>query len=102
MKDLRPIALCNVLYKILAKVLANQLKLILPGLISENQSALVPGRNITDNVLIDFEVIHHMNRKNSCGHGEIALNLDINRAYDRVDWSFLKARIHCMDFFVNG
>lgn len=46
MTDLRPIALCNFLYKILAKVLANRLKVILPGIISEKQLAFVPERNI--------------------------------------------------------
>lgn len=60
MKDLRPIALCNVLYKIIAKVLSNRLRVLLPSLVSENQSAFVAGRSITDNVVVAFEIIHHM------------------------------------------
>lgn len=63
MKDWRPISLCNVLYKIVAKVLANRMKQFLPDVVFEFQSTFVPGRSIFDNVLIAFETIHHMKRK---------------------------------------
>ncbi|WOG81200.1 hypothetical protein DCAR_0100345 [Daucus carota subsp. sativus] len=98
MRDLRPIALCNVLYKIIAKCLANRLKIILPGLISENQSAFVPGSNISDNVLVAFEALHYMKRKQSGNDGVVALKLDISKAYDRVDWSYLRKRMIQMGF----
>ena len=98
MKDLRPIALCNILYKIMAKVLANQLKSILPNIISENQSAFMPVRSITDNVLVSFEIINHMKRKNKGTEGEVYLKLDISKAYDRVNWSFLKKKMIHMGF----
>ena len=79
------IALCNVNYKILAKVLANRLKKLLPRIISQKQSAFVSGRSITDNVLVAFQIIHLMKRKNKGKQGDVAFKIDISKAYDKID-----------------
>lgn len=91
MSDLRPIALCNVLYKICAKVVANRLKKILSNLISPFQSAFIPGRLITDNTLVANEVSHYIHNLRSGSEGVMNLKLDMSKAYDRIEWSFLEA-----------
>lgn len=89
MKDLRPSSLCNVVYKLVSKVLANRLKCILGDIILENQSAFVPGRLISDNTILAYEMTHYMKRKRS-GTAYAALKLDMSKAYDRVEWNFLR------------
>ncbi|XP_062014039.1 uncharacterized protein LOC133730473 [Rosa rugosa] len=89
----RPISLCNNSYKILAKVLANRLKTLLPSLISPNQNAFVLERLIQDNILLAHEAFHYLRLKRESGNHEFGLKLDMNKAYDRVDWDFLKAAL---------
>ena len=96
--EFRPISLCNVLYKIFSKVLANRLKRILPLLISKHQSAFLKGRLITDNILVAFETLHYMKNHNSGSISFMALKLDMSKAYDSVEWPFLEDVMRQMSF----
>jgi hypothetical protein len=98
MKDLRPISLCNVLYKMVSKLLANRLKGCLEKCVSEEQSAFVEGRSILDNALIAIEVIHALKRKTKGRKGSLALKIDISKAYDKVDWGFLRGMLERLGF----
>lgn len=89
MSEFRPISLCNVIYRILAKVLANRMRVLLNSIISPVQSSFIPGRSIVDNVLIAFESAHALNRQRGSRGGFGALKLDMSKAYDRVEWGFL-------------
>lgn len=98
MGDLRPIALCNVVYKVVSKVMANRMKMVLNMVISETQSVFVPGRMITNNIMVSFEVMHYLKRKGTCKDEYMALKLDMGKAYDRIEWSFLEVMMKNMGF----
>ena len=96
--EFRPIALCNILYKLVSKVLANRLKKVLPHIISKSQSAFQSDKAISDNILVAFETLHHMKRKRSGKMGHMGLKLDMSKAYDWLEWGFLQKIMEKMGF----
>ncbi|PNY01974.1 ribonuclease H [Trifolium pratense] len=82
----------------ISKVLVNRLKRCLDKCVSQEQSAFVEGRSILDNALIAIEVIHALKRKTKGRRGEFALKIDISKAYDKVDWGFLRGVLSSMGF----
>jgi hypothetical protein len=84
LKNFRPIYLCNVIYKICSKVLANRLRTLLDDIIFVEQSTFVPGWLITDIVLVVYECTHYLKRKKG-KTGACAIRLDMAKAYDRVE-----------------
>ena len=98
MTELRPISLCNVGYKIIKKVLCQRLKVLLPSLVSETQSAFVAGRLISDNILIAQEMFHGLRTNEACKGKYMTVKTDMSKAYDRVEWAFIKALLQKMGF----
>ncbi|KAB2625226.1 ribonuclease H protein [Pyrus ussuriensis x Pyrus communis] len=94
----RPISLCNYFYKIFSKLLANWLKPWLPMRISPSQNAFVEGRQIQDNILVAHEVFHLLKLRKVKTKFELAMKIDMNKAYDRIEWNFLEAVMVQMGF----
>jgi hypothetical protein len=82
----RPISLCNASYKILSEITANRLKLFLPRLVSENHGGFMENRQIVDNIILVQEAIH--SRKSNKERG-MAIKIDMENAFDRVNHAFL-------------
>ncbi|GJU38853.1 putative RNA-directed DNA polymerase [Tanacetum coccineum] len=85
--DYRPISCCNVLYKCISKIITNRIIEGIKEVVSDNQSAFIPGRRISDNILITQELMHNYHRNR--GPPRCAFKVDIQKAYDTMDWRFL-------------
>ncbi|CAL1390085.1 unnamed protein product [Linum trigynum] len=87
--QLRPIGLCQVFYKIISKILATRLGDILPKVISTYQNGFIKDRSIVDNVIISEEVMNYLTNKHGGKERFMALKLDMENAYDRIEWPYL-------------
>ncbi|KAA3453657.1 reverse transcriptase [Gossypium australe] len=94
----RPISLCNVIYKIISKVLGQRFRKVLDLCIKDTQGAFVVGRQITDNIFMAYEVLHSLKRKRGGSKKSFALKLDMSKDYDRIEWSFLEKMLRGMGF----
>jgi hypothetical protein len=74
-----------VIYKLISKVLANRLKVVLPDIISCYQSAFIPSRMINDYILAAYETMHSMQTRMWSKVGFMGIKIDMSKAYDRVE-----------------
>lgn len=88
-KQLRPIGLCNISYKIITKVMVSRLKEVSKKLVGPNQRSFVPGRQIVDNIIVFQEVLNSM-RTRKAKVGWMIMKIDLEKAYDKLDWNFIR------------
>ena len=89
LNNFRPIGLCNKMYKVITKLLVAHIQLVLDYLISPLQTTFVPKRKGVDNAIIVQELIHSMSKKKG-KEALMAIKIDLEQAYDRLEWSFIR------------
>ena len=91
----RMISLCNVILKIITKVMANRLKTLMSGLISLEETGFVEGRQILDGIILTHEMVHSLKKMKSPG---MLIKVNLTKAYDKVSWQFLNATLKAFQF----
>lgn len=93
---LRPMALCNVSYKIITKIISHRLRPIFPYVIDNSQSSFIPGRSSIDNILVLQEINHSISHLNG-RKGYIIIKLDLEKDYDRLEWPFIMETLRLLN-----
>ncbi|XP_030505207.2 uncharacterized protein LOC115720191 [Cannabis sativa] len=81
-----------------ANVMTNRMKPFMDSIVADSQSAFIPGRLISDNIMVSFEVLHYLKRKRQGKTWCIALKLDMSKAYDCIEWNFLEVVLTKLGF----
>lgn len=97
LSQFRPISLCNVIVKLVSKILANRLHGVIDKLVGLFQSSYIPVQVALDSIITVQEVIHLLRRQKGCRGGMI-IKVDLEKAYDRVDWNFLNWVLYASGF----
>lgn len=84
----RPISLCCTLYKVISKVIVSRIRPFLKKWISPDQVSFVPGRHISDNIMITQEILHKC-RMTKGNKGNLVWKIDLSKAYDKLNWDFI-------------
>ncbi|KAL8144739.1 hypothetical protein AgCh_003079 [Apium graveolens] len=98
MTKLQYVSLCNILVKLITKVTVNKMKGLLESIISKNQSAFIPDRLISDNIMISYDDMHYLKREERGINDFISLKLDMSKAFERNEWKYVKAILLQIDF----
>jgi hypothetical protein len=93
--DFRPISLCNLIYKIISKVISNRIKPFLGRSLSAEQLGFLKGRRIHDAIGAAHECLHSIKQKNLKA---LVMKLDLKKAFDCIDWDFLRLILHAVGF----
>ena len=92
-----PISLCNSVYKLVTKIIVGHLRHLLPSLVSPLQTAFVHSRKGVDNAILVQEIVHSMSRRKG-RTGLMAIKIDMEKAYDRLEWSFIRDTLKFFNF----
>jgi hypothetical protein len=93
-----PISLCNVIYKLISKIISNRLKPLLPSLISPEKTCFVEGRQILDSIILTHELIHSLHTSKKPG---MLIKLDLSKAYDSLSWNYIFSILDAFGFSKN-
>ena len=97
LNNYRPISLCNSVYKIVSKILVERIRPYLNKLVSPFQTAFVPERKGLDNVLVAQEFFYALDKKKG-KEGYMAIKVDLEKPYDRMEWCFIRKVLHAYHF----